>query len=172
MLNLDETVLIECIFLRSEKEALDPLPAPMAGRRALPGVSSTSCWTSKRVHAEEGLSAGTRDERTSVVRPRGRTKESAPLTFLQMMLCFQPGGNIFVKNGRRRPGRAIPAVKWSFSSVLCGVTGAGATLRAVAVMGFPFSLFSLFSRHFHLSNAVICSGRTMASSDRSPEDKE
>ena len=32
MLNLDETVLIECIFLRSEKEALDPLPAPMAGR--------------------------------------------------------------------------------------------------------------------------------------------
>ena len=123
---------------------------------------------------EEGLSAGTRDERTrtSVVRPRGRTKESAPLTFLQMMLCFQPGGNIFVKNGRRCPGRAIPAVKWSFSSVLCGVTGAGATLRAVAVMGFPFSLFSLFSRHFHLSNAVICSGRTMASSDRSPEDKE
>ena len=32
MLNLDETVLIECIFLRSEKEALDPLPAAMAGR--------------------------------------------------------------------------------------------------------------------------------------------
>ena len=113
-----------------------------------------------------------RGPETSVVRPRGRTKESAPLTFLQMMLCFQPGGNIFVKNGRRCPGRAIPAVKWSFSSVLCGVTGAGATLRAVAVMGFPFSLFSLFSRHFHLSNAVICSGRTMASSDRSPEDKE
>ena len=32
MLNLDETFLIECIFLRSEKEALDPLPAAMAGR--------------------------------------------------------------------------------------------------------------------------------------------
>lgn len=103
-----------------------------------------------------------------------RTKESAPLTFLQMMLCFQRGGNILVKNGRGRhcPARATPVVKWSFSSVLCGVTGASATLRAVAVMGFPFSLFSLFSRHFHLSNAVICSGRTMASSDRSSEDKE
>ena len=171
MLNLDETFLIECIFLRSEKEALDPLPAPMAGRWRAAGRFVNVMLDEQAVHAE-GLSAETRDERTSVVRPRGRTKESAPLTFLQMMLCFQPGGNIFVKNGRRCPGRAIPAVKWSFSSVLCGVTGAGATLRAVAVMGFPFSLFSLFSRHFHLSNAVICSGRTMASSDRSPEDKE
>ena len=37
----------------SPRAALDPLPRRLGGG-GLPGVSSTSCWTSKRVHAHGG----------------------------------------------------------------------------------------------------------------------
>ena len=146
----------------------------MAGRWRAEG-RFVNVMLDEQARARGGAVSG--DQRPTSERQcvHGSSKESAPHTFLQMMLCFQRGETSSSRTAApppARPPRATAAVKWSFSSVLRGATGASATFRAVAMMGFSFSLLSLFSRHFHPSNAVICSGRTMASSDRSSEDKE